>query len=337
MGLSFSILITISFGLIFNSVQSNTIAHAFEGSLNIDPLVISAALALFTGFIIFGGLKRIVTFTQMIFPAMAGIYLVAALIVILMNIGEIPSVFAHIFSQAFGMEQAATGTFAFMVMQGIKRGLFSNEAGMGSTPNAGATAEVSHPVKQGFIQTLGVFVDTLIISTATAFVILVTNTQNSAEGLNGIQLTQMAMNNSFGEGGSLFVTFIVLLFSFSSIIGNYYYGESNIEYMTSSKLALNIFRVLVIFMVVFGSLASLQIVWNLADIFMGLMAALNMLALILLRKVAFKLFADYMKQLKEGRNPIFHKSSIAELNHVECWDNDHNFLHLAHQNKFKNA
>ena len=335
MGLAFSILITISFGLIFNSVQSNTIAHAFEGAMHINPMVISVSLAVMTGLIIFGGLKRIVSFTQIIFPAMAGIYLLAAIIVILMNLGELPAVFGHIFSQAFGMEQAATGTFAFMVMQGIKRGLFSNEAGMGSTPNAGATAEVSHPVKQGFIQTLGVFVDTLIISTATAFVILITNTQNAAEGLNGIQLTQMAMNNAFGEAGSFFVAFIVLLFSFSSIIGNYYYGESNIEYMTSSKLALNIFRVLVIFMVVFGSLASLQIVWNLADIFMGLMAALNMLALILLRKVAFDLFADYKKQLKEGKNPIFHKSTVPGLGKVECWDDDHNFLHLAHHNNLK--
>ena len=330
MGLGFSILITISFGLIFNSVQSNTIAHAFEGALQINPLIIAGVLSVFTGFIIFGGLKRIVTITQVLFPAMAGIYILAAFIVILMNLGELPAVFSHIFSQAFGMEQAATGTFAFMVMQGIKRGLFSNEAGMGSTPNAGATAEVSHPVKQGFIQTLGVFVDTLIISSATAFIILITNTQNAAEGFNGIQLTQMAMNNAFGDAGSYFVAFIVLLFSFSSIIGNYYYGESNIEYMTSSKLALNIFRILVIFMVVFGSLASLQIVWNLADIFMGLMAALKMLALILLRKVAFDLFADYTKQLKEGKNPIFHKSTIPKLHNVECWGDDHNFLHLKH-------
>jgi len=336
MGLAFSILITISFGLIFNSVQSNTISHAFESALHIDPVIVAVTLSIATGFIIFGGLRRIVSFTQMIFPAMAGLYLLAAAVVILMNIGELPAVFAHIFSQAFGMEQAATGTFAFMVMQGIKRGLFSNEAGMGSTPNAGATAEVSHPVKQGFIQTLGVFVDTLVISTATAFVILITHTQNAAEGLNGIQLTQMAMNNAFGDSGTLFVAFIVLLFSFSSIIGNYYYGESNIEYLTSSKLALNIFRILVIFMVVFGSLASLQVVWNLADIFMGLMAVLNMAALLLLRKVAFKLFNDYKKQLKEGKNPIFHKSSISELKRVECWDDEHNFLHLSHQKKKNN-
>jgi len=330
MGLSFSILITISFGLVFNSVQANTISHAFEGALHINPLIIAVALASFTGIIIFGGLKRIVSFTQVVFPAMAGIYLLAALIVIFINLGEMPAVFVHIFTQAFGLEQAATGAFAFMLMQGIKRGLFSNEAGMGSTPNAGATAEVSHPVKQGFIQTLGVFVDTLIISTATAFVILVTNTQNSEEGLNGIQLTQMAMSSTFSDGGSIFVAFIVLLFSFSSIIGNYYYGESNIEYLTSSKLALNSFRVGVIFMVVFGTLASLKIVWNLADIFMGLMALLNLTAMLLLRRVAFRLFDDYIKQLKEGKNPIFHRNTIKELKDVECWDDDHNYLHLHH-------
>ena len=334
MGLSFSILITISFGLIFNSVQANTIASAFKGAFQINPLVLASLLAVLTSIIIFGGLKRIVSFTQVVFPAMAGIYLLAAIIVILMNIGELPAVFSHIFTQAFGVEQATTGAFAFMVMQGIKRGLFSNEAGMGSTPNAGATAEVSHPVKQGFIQTLGVFVDTLVISTATAFVILVTNTQNSAAGLNGIELTQMAMNNAFGDVGTIFIAVTVLLFSFSSIIGNYYYGESNIEYMTSSKLALNAFRVSVVFMVVFGSMASLQIVWNLADIFMGLMALLNLTALVLLRKVAFELFEDYMSQLKAGKNPIFHKSTIKELKDVECWDDDHNYLHL-HQSELK--
>jgi AGCS family alanine or glycine:cation symporter len=331
MGLAFSILITISFGLVFNSVQSNTIASAFgSSSLHMDPYVVAGILAVLTASIIFGGLKRIVSFTQVVFPAMAGLYLIAALIVIVMNIGELPAVFAHIFQQAFGMEQAATGAFAFMIMQGIKRGLFSNEAGMGSTPNAGATAEVSHPVKQGYIQTLGVFVDTLIISTATAFIILITNTQNAAEGLSGIQLTQMAMHSSFGEYGGLFVAFIVLLFSFSSIIGNYYYGESNIEYMTDSKLALNIFRVLVIFMVAFGAIASLGLVWSLADVFMGFMALLNMIALLMLKDVAFKLFKDYRKQIKEGKNPIFHKNTIPELKDVECWDDDHNFLHLNH-------
>ena len=328
MGISFSILITVSFGLIFNSVQANTISLAFKGAFDTQALTIGLSLCIFTAFIIFGGLKRIVSFTQVVFPAMAGIYLLAAFSIILMNLPELPSVFSHIITQAFGLEQAATGAFAFMIMQGIKRGLFSNEAGMGSTPNAGATAEVSHPVKQGFIQTLGVFVDTLLISTATAFVILVTGVYKSGEGLNGIELTQMAMNSSFGDSGTIFVAIIVLLFSFSSIIGNYYYGESNIEYLSDSKLILNTFRVMVLFMVMFGSVASLQIVWNLADIFMGLMALLNLTAIFLLRKVAFALFDDYVTQLKEGKNPIFHKSSIKALKDVECWDDDHNILHL---------
>ncbi len=327
MGTTFSILITISFGLIFNSVQANTIASAFEGAFEVDPLIIGVVIAGLTGVIIFGGLKRIVSITQVLFPAMAGIYLLVAFAVIIFNITELPAVFEHIFAEAFGFEQAATGAFAFMVMQGIKRGLFSNEAGMGSTPNAGATAEVSHPVKQGFIQTLGVFVDTLLISTATAFVILITNVHNSGEGLNGIQLTQMAMNSTLGENGAVFIAFIVLLFSFSSIIGNYYYGESNIEYMTSSKLALNTFRAGVIFMVLFGTLASLKLVWNLADIFMGLMALLNITALLMLRKVAFKVYKDYTSQLKAGKNPIFNKKIIPELHDVESWDDEHNRLH----------
>ena len=328
MGVAFSILITISFGLIFNSVQANTIVHAFDGAFNVNPVIISLVLAGVTGVIIFGGLKRIVTITQVIFPAMAGIYLVAAFIIVGMHIGELPAVFGHIFAQAFGFEQAASGGFAFMVMQGIKRGLFSNEAGMGSTPNAGATAEVSHPVKQGYIQTLGVFVDTLIISTATAFVILATNVHVEGSDVNGIQLTQLAVSSSFGDWGGVFVAFIVLLFSFSSIIGNYYYGESNIEYMSGSKLALNIFRVLVIFMVVVGGVAKLQNIWNLADVFMGLMALMNIIALILLRKVAFRLYEDYRKQLREGKDPVFHKSKIPELKDVECWGEDHKKLYF---------
>jgi len=328
MGIAFSILITISFGLIFNSVQANTIVHAFDGAFEINPLIVTLVLAALTGVIIFGGLKRIVTITQVIFPAMAGIYLVAAFIIVGLNITELPAVFGHIFAQAFGVEQAASGGFAFMVMQGIKRGLFSNEAGMGSTPNAGATAEVSHPVKQGYIQTLGVFVDTLIISTATAFVILVTNVHVEGSDVNGIQLTQLAVSSSFGDWGGIFVAFIVLLFSFSSIIGNYYYGESNIEYMSGSRLALNIFRVLVIFMVVVGGVAKLQNIWNLADVFMGLMALMNIIALILLRKVAFRLYEDYRKQLKAGKDPVFHKESVPELKNVECWGEDHKKLYF---------
>jgi AGCS family alanine or glycine:cation symporter len=328
MGVAFSILITVSFGLIFNSVQANTIVHAFDGAFDVSPVMVTLTLAGVTGIIIFGGLKRIVTITQVIFPAMAGIYLLAAFIVVGMNFSSLPAVFSHIFSQAFGFEEAASGGFAYMVMQGIKRGLFSNEAGMGSTPNAGATAEVSHPVKQGYIQTLGVFVDTLLISTATAFVILATNVHVEGSDVNGIQLTQLAISSAFGEWGGIFVAFIVLLFSFSSIIGNYYYGESNIEYMSQSKLALNIFRVMVIFMVAVGGLAKLQNVWNLADIFMGLMALMNIAALIMLRKVAFKLYDDYRRQLAEGKNPIFHKSSIEELHDVECWDDDHHELYL---------
>lgn len=328
MGVAFSILITISFGLIFNSVQANTIVQAFGGAFKINPLLLSLALATVTGIIIFGGLKRIVSFTQVIFPAMAGVYLLVAFIVVGAHITEMPSVFKHIFAQAFGFEQVASGGFAFMVMQGIKRGLFSNEAGMGSTPNAGATAEVSHPVKQGYIQTLGVFVDTLIISTATAFVILASNVHVKGSDINGIQLTQLAVSSIFGNWGDVFIAFIVLLFSFSLIIGNYYYGESNIEYMSNSKLMLNIFRVLVIFMVVVGGLAKLQNIWNLADIFMGLMALMNIVALVALRDVAFKLYKDYRKQLKEGKDPVFHKHTIPELESVECWDDDHKKFYI---------
>ncbi len=327
MGVLFSILIIVSFGLVFNSVQANTISNAFNAAFGLDHNVVGIGLVIVSGIVIFGGLKRIADVAQIIFPFMAIAYVGIAIFVTLVNIDQIPAMFGHIFAQAFGIEQAGSGALGYMIMQGIKRGLFSNEAGMGSTPNAGATADVSHPVKQGFIQTLGVFVDTLIICSATAFLVLVTGATSQAD-LNGIQLTQYAVSTVLGQNGSIFIALTVLLFSFTSIIGNYYYGETNIAFITKNKLFLNIFRAFVLFMVMFGSVAKLSVVWNLADLFMALMALLNIIAIFMLSKIAYALFDDYTTQLKEGKNPVFHKSKIPELKDVECWDNDDNFLKI---------
>lgn len=322
MGILFAVLITLCFGLIFNAVQANTIALAFESAFNVDKTVMGIILAIFTGIIIFGGLKRIAAASQIIVPVMALIYIGVALVVVVTNIAEVPSVIAVIFSNAFGFEQAVGGGIGAAIENGIKRGLFSNEAGMGSAPNAAATASVTHPAKQGFIQTLGVFFDTIIICSTTAFLILLFDTTPDS-GLNGIQITQAALQSHIGDWAGTFLAVAILLFAFSSVIGNYYYGETNIEFLNGNKSALIIYRIAVIGMVIFGSVSGFQLIWDMADLFMGLMAVTNLIAITLLSKLAFAVLKDYGRQRKEGKNPVFRASSIKGLKNTECWgDNE---------------
>lgn len=318
MGVTFAVLITLTFGLAFNSVQANTITSAFHSSFGINKVVIAIILSIITAIIIFGGIKRIAKVSEILVPIMAGAYILLALFIMIVNITEIPSVFVLIFESAFGFKEAAGGALGAAMMNGIKRGLFSNEAGMGSAPNAAATADVSHPVKQGLIQSLGVFVDTLIICSSTAFIILLSGLY-TAEEPNGIVLTQQALSTSIGSWAAIFLAVIVLLFAFSSIVGNYYYGESNIEFIEKNKVYLTIYRIAVVFMVAFGSLASLDFVWSLADMFMGLMAIINLIAITLLGKIAFSALSDYTKQRSAGKNPTFTVDSIKGLKNVEAW------------------
>ena len=234
MGILFAILISITFGFAFNSVQSNTICAALQGSFNFDPTIVGIILTVLTLVIIFGGIQRIAQVSSVIVPVMALGYVALALGIVLFNITELPAVIKLIISSAFGWEQALGGTVGAALMQGIKRGLFSNEAGMGSAPNVAATASVTHPVKQGLIQTLGVFTDTLIICTCTAFIILFSGAPLDGS-VNGVQLTQEALTLEVGKSGGIFVAIAIFLFAFSSIIGNYYYGEANIRFITPKK------------------------------------------------------------------------------------------------------
>ena len=276
-GRVFAVLISITFGFAFNSVQSNTICAAWEGAFGFDHRVIGGILTILTILIIFGGIQRIAKVSSIIVPVMALGYVALALGIVLFNIGKLPAVLELIIGNAFGWEQAIGGTVGAALMQGIKR-LFSNEAGMGSAPNVAATADVSHPVKQGLIQTLGVFTDTLIICTCTAFIILFSGAPLDGS-VNGVQLTQHALTNEVGSIGSIFVAVAILLFAFSSIIGNYYYGEANIRFVTQKKSVLFTYRLLVGGMVMFGALASLDLAWSLADITMGLMTICNLIAI----------------------------------------------------------
>lgn len=319
MGITFAVLISLTFGLAFNSVQANTITSAFQSSFGVDKWITALILAIITAVIIFGGIKMVAKVSEVIVPIMAGAYVLVALVVIILNITELPSVLALIFESAFdGLREIASGALGAAMMNGIKRGLFSNEAGMGSAPNAGATADVTHPVKQGLIQSLGVFVDTLIICSSTAFIILFSGLYTSKE-TDGIVLTQNALSENLGSWAGVFLAIIVLLFAFSSIVGNYYYGESNISFINENKVWIYVYRVAVVGMVIFGSMASLEFVWNLADLLMGLMAIINLIAIALLGKIAFAALADYQKQKKDGKNPVFHVRHIKGLKNVECW------------------
>ena len=320
MGILFAVLITITFGFAFNSVQSNTMSAALESAFAVKPWLSGTIISVLTLIIIFGGVQRIATISSIIVPIMAVGYILLALFVVLSNIDRIPTVIEQIIGNAFGWHQAVGGGIGAALMQGIKRGLFSNEAGMGSAPNAAATAHVTHPAKQGFIQALGVFTDTLLICSCTAFIILFSE-EHIGNGLDGIQLTQAALTNEVGSIGGIYVAIATLFFAYSSILGNYYYGEANIRFFTSRRWPVLLYRILVGGMVMFGSLASLNLVWSLADVTMALMSICNLIAIFLLGKYAFRLLDDYLEQKRKGiKSPVFHKERMKDIEQdLECW------------------
>ncbi|MFJ5965755.1 alanine/glycine:cation symporter family protein [Bacillus sp. NPDC093026] len=321
MGILFAILITISFGVVFNAVQSNTITVAFKSSFGLDRLMVGIIMAVIFAAIIFKGIHAIAKASEYIVVVLAIAYIGIAFFIIVTNITELPGVIGTIVKHAFGFEQFAGGTLGGALLQGIKRGLFSNEAGMGSAPNAAATAVTSHPVKQGLIQAFGVLTDTLIICTSTAFIVLFSDAYQTTN-LQGIELTQAALSDHIGPWASGFLAIMVFLFAFSTLIGNYYYGETNIEFLGANKFWLNLYRVAVIGMVLFGAVAKVPVVWGLADLFMGFMVIVNLIAITMLSKVAFAALKDYTRQKKEGKDPIFYKNAVPHNEYIECWDDE---------------
>ncbi|BDH63167.1 sodium:alanine symporter [Lysinibacillus sp. PLM2] len=321
MGILFAIVITLTYGFVFNAVQANTITIAFEESFNTNRLLVGIIIAILTAIIVFGGLKRIVNVTQIIVPVMAIAYITIALIVVILNMTALPEVIMLIIKSAFGLEEAFAGMIGAAIMNGIKRGLFSNEAGMGSAPNAAATASVSHPVKQGLIQALGVFIDTLVVCTATAAIVLLSDAYRQSDAAS-VNLTQASLVGNLGEWSGIFLAIAVFLFAFSTIIGNYYYGETNIGFIKESKTALLLFRILVVGFVLFGSIAKVQVVWDLADLFMAIMALINLIAILLLWKVAKPVINDYLEQRKKGKDPVFYKKNVPNIGDVECWGDE---------------
>ncbi|TCI77155.1 alanine:cation symporter family protein [Exiguobacterium sp. SH0S1] len=325
LGILFAILITFSFGFAFNSVQSNTISLSMSNQFGVSPTTVGLVLAAITAIVIFGGIQSIAMLSSIIVPIMAGGYILLALWIMISNASLLPSVFGLIFSEGvLGLEQLFGGAIGAMVLQGIRRGLFSNEAGMGSAPNAAATAEVSHPVKQGLIQSFSVFVDTLLICTSTAMIILLSGVAGS-EAFAGVELTQAALTAEIGPMATSFLTIAIFLFAFSSILGNYYYGETNIQFISNKKIYVTLYRIGVVGMVLFGAIRSAGLVWSIADVFMGLMALVNLYAIFRLAKVARLVLDDYLEQRRQGDDPVFYADSIEDLpgrEYLEAWDNE---------------
>ncbi len=322
MAILFAILITLQFGLSNNSIQANTICGAMQEAFGWSPIWVGVALATMALFIVFGGIQRIAKVSSVIVPLMAVGYIILALVIIIMNIHLIPHVFKVIILDAFGFSQIAGGSIGAAMMNGIKRGLFSNEAGEGSAPNAAATASTTHPVKQGLIQALGVFTDTLMVCSCTAFIILISGLYQVPE-LNGIALTQSALQSEIGSIGPMFIAVAIFLFAFSSIIGNYYYGEANIRFITQNNKVMTAYRIASAgLMVMFGALASFELVWNIVDLFMALLTACNLVAIVLLGRYTFRLLDDYRQQKRQGiKEPVFHRSKLPEIeDELECWE-----------------
>ncbi|WP_086773843.1 alanine/glycine:cation symporter family protein [Vibrio coralliirubri] len=320
MGVLFSIFLIIAFGLVFNAVQANAIASAMNTAFDLERSYVGVGIVIISAFVIFGGIRKIARTAEIIVPIMALAYLAIAMYVMFANIEKVPEVLALIFKSAFGLQEAAAGGLGYAIAQaminGIKRGLFSNEAGMGSAPNAAASATPypPHPASQGYVQMLGVFMDTIVICSATVAIILMSGEYVPHGEVTGIELTQRALTAQVGEWGGIFVAVAIFFFAFTSIIANYSYAETNLIFLEhNNKKGLVLFRIVVLGMVMFGSLATLPTVWALADVSMGLMAIVNLVAIILLSGIVIKLAKDYNRQLDAGKVPTFDSNDFPEL------------------------
>ena len=323
LGIIFSVLLIICFAYGFNGLQSFNMSSSLEYYIpgyadSVYPAVIGAVLAAATAFVIFGGVHRIGFITSVIVPVMAGGYLLMGLATMVMNAGRIPEVFALIFREAFDGRAIFGGFAGSAVVIGIKRGLFSNEAGMGSAPNASASAAVSHPAKQGLVQVLSVFIDTLLICSATAMMLLLSGVEGKSGVLDGIPYVQQAISANVGTWGIHFITFSIFTFAFSSLVGNYYYAESNIKFIKDDKRLLFVFRVSCLLAVFLGAQADFSVIWNVADITMGGMAVLNIVVILLLGGTAVKVLRDYEEQKKRGVEPVFRAEELG-IENTEWW------------------
>ncbi|MDO5750437.1 MAG: alanine/glycine:cation symporter family protein [Rothia sp. (in: high G+C Gram-positive bacteria)] len=328
LGLIFVAFIVITYGFVFCAVQTNAIVEATANSFNIGVtgtngmdfrILVGLVVVALTAAIIFGGIRTISSVTGWLVPVMAVLYILLGLLVIGLNITKVPEMLLMIFQGALGIKEFVTGGAIGAIVWGMKRGLLSNEAGMGTAPNAGATATVSHPAKQGYVQTLGVYFDTMIVCTVTAFIVLLSNPVYGDKS-RGAGLTQDALASQLGTWAVHFLTIAIFLFAFSSVIGNYYYAESNIRFVTERTWALVALRVLVLAFVFFGAIASLDLVWTLADLLNGGMVIVNLIAVLAMTGTVVKVLKNYEDQRKNGLEPIFQASDMPEIENLAAWD-----------------
>lgn len=326
LGVVFALLLIACFAYGFNALQAYNAGSALQYYLpdyaeSIWPVVVGAVLAALTGVCIFGGVHRISAITSGIVPIMAAVYLALGLFITIKNIDQVPGMLALIFSQAFDPKAMFAGVGASCVMQGIKRGLYSNEAGMGSAPNAAAAADVSHPAKQGLVQMLSVFIDTILICSTTAFMLLLSGVPIDAYG-EGMNFVQAAVHAQVGSFGPLFITVSIFLFAFSSLVGNYYYTESNLKFIRDSRPLLLVFRFTCLAAIFIGAQLSFNLVWDLADVLMGLMALVNLAAILLLGGKAVRVLKDYTAQRRAGRSPVYRWEEV-QVGDKMVWDEAH--------------
>lgn len=311
----YSLLLLVTFGFGFNAVQSYVVATSLQDSFGVPTWISGILLAGFLGFVIFGGIQRIASVAEIVVPVMALSYFSAAVFVIGLNISEVPAVLADIVRNAFGFGSAVGGGIGVVIMQGVKRGLFSNEAGLGSAPNVAAVASVPHPANQGIVQAFSVFIDTIIMCSCTALIILLSDVyQPGSSGVSGIALTQNALAEHLGSWGGTFVSVALVMFAFSSIMYNYYLGENALNYFSDNNRTLfTVFRALVLGLVFWGSAQDLGTVFGFADLTMGLLGVVNLIGLLWMSKLALRLLKDYDRQLAAGKRPQLDPADFADL------------------------
>ena len=322
----FSILLIITYGFGFNMLASYNLQSTFSGYSFYDadktPWIIGLVVAIVVGYCLFGGGKRVIKVTSTLVPFMGVAYIIVALIVVLMNVGMLPNIFKNIFVEAFNFEAIFGGFSGSCVMYGIKRGLFSNEAGVGSAPNASASAEVNHPVKQGLVQVLSVFIDTILICSATAFMCMSSGVEPSTE-ISGAPYVQLALTQTFGKFGPIFITAAMILFAFTTLIGNLFYVDKCIYHICGKKpgkVFMSIYYIVASVIIFVGAGLNADLLWGIADVTMGAMTLINMPVIVILGKYVFSALKDYEIQRKEGIEPVFKAKNIDLPHKTDYWN-----------------
>lgn len=325
-GIIFAISLILTYAIGFNmlaafNLQTSFAVYSFYNP-SVTPWIIGAVLAAMTCYCLLGGGKRILKVTSVLVPIMGAIYVLVSLVMVVMNITAIPAIFARIFADAFNFKAIFGGVAGSCMMYGIKRGLYSNEAGIGSAPNAAATALISHPVKQGLVQMLSVFLDTLIICSATAFMCFSAGIEPS-EALTGAPYVQAALSTLMGNFGNHFITLSLILFAFTTLLGNLYYVDNNLTYIYGKEPSKNFmlgYRIFASLVVLLGAAHKQALAWDIGDLLMGIMALINLPAIFLLRRAAINALKDYEKQRKEGKDPVFHAADIGITEKLDFWN-----------------